>query len=316
MPVTAPNIPTPATSTTPDKKPDKLSAGEMVLNKLKPSVANFFTGGLAGLFGGNDQKRIYPKIHFNPDGSVIPAKNIDQNKNYRKAASLAQSFQAFLPALTKSSNDANAATREFDTAQQLDLLQRFGGDYARINTENDRIAQLGQGETKLQLQGLDKLADPEFYKLRAGIGEKSSALLDGQDPNSLTEQEIANLERTNNRNNIGQGTSNTGSNLAAIKAGMTFGDRLQSKRNTLSATLQSLGTIAPNLRTGTINSSPAPSGGGTAAAQIGGAFAGGSQGNLSQSLMGQNTSNMQQTAQLNAAQVPAWQQAVGAIPDY
>lgn len=314
MPVTAPNIPTPATSTTPNKKPDKLSAGDRILNGLKPSVANFFTGGLAGLFGGNDQKRIYPKIKFNPDGSVIPAKNIDQNKNYRKAASLAQAFQAFLPALTKSSNDANAATREFDTAQQLDLLQRFGGDYARVNTENDRIAQLGQGETKLQLQGLDKLADPEFYRLRAGIGEKGSALLDGQDPNSLTEQEIANLERTNNRNNVGQGTSNTGSNLAALKAGMTFGDRLQTKRNTLSATLQSLGTIAPNLRTGTINSSP--SGAGTAAAQIGGTFAGGSQGNLSQSLMGQNTSNMQQTAQIQAAKVPAWQQAVGAIPDY
>jgi len=170
-----------------------------------------------GLFGGGDKKRIYPAIKFNADGSVIPGKNIDQNKNYRKAANLATSFQNFLPALTLANNKANAATALSDTQTQLDLLKQFGADYANQNVGLNRIEQLGQGETNLQLQELQKLADPEFFKLRELIGQKSAELLGGMDPNKLTEGEIANVERIGNRNNIGQGTAGTGSPLASLK---------------------------------------------------------------------------------------------------
>ncbi len=270
-----------------------------------------------GLFGGGDKKRIYPAIKFNADGSVIPGKNIDQNKNYRKAANLATSFQNFLPALTLANNKANAATALSDTQTQLDLLKQFGADYANQNVGLNRIEQLGQGETNLQLQELQKLADPEFFKLRELIGQKSAELLGGMDPNKLTEGEIANVERIGNRNNIGQGTAGTGSPLASIKNALRFDDRLSAKKNSLAQTLSAIGNIAPNLKSGTFNNmTGGNSGGGQSQGQIGGAFSGANNSNLAGNLMNQNTSNMQATAAINANKVAPWEKVAGAIPDY
>lgn len=280
-----------------------------------PSAATLLPfGGLTGFLGGND-KKVYPKIEFNSDGSVVPRKNIDQNKNYRKAATLAQSFQAFLPAITEAQNKANQKTRAFDTQDQLNLLKQFGAEYANQNVGLDRIAQLGQGETNLQLLELQKLADPEFFKLREQIGQKGSELIGGQDPNKLSEPEIANLERTMNRNNIGQGTAGTGSNLAVLKNAMTFGDRLDTKRNTLTNTLSAIGNIAPNLKSGVFNNGSVGTSG-QAQSQVGGTFAGANSGQAASNLMNQNTSNMQQSAQLSATKVAPWEKVAGAIPDY
>lgn len=276
---------------------------------MLPGVGGF----LGGLFGGGDRKKVYPHVVVNDDGTIKLGPNIDQDKTYRKASKLAMAFQSFLPVLTQAQNVSNAKTRDFDTQNFLDLLTKYGGDIANQNVALDRIAQLGQGETNLQVQKLAKQADPEFYKLRELIGQKGADLLGGMDPNKLTESEIANLERTNNRNNIGQGTANTGSNLAAVKNALTFDDRLQNKRNSLTNTLTAIGNIAPNLKSGFFGNNTGANG--QTQAQIGGTFSGNT-GQLASNLINQNASNMQQTAQIKAAQVPQWQQIAGAIPDY
>lgn len=269
-----------------------------------------------GLFGGGDKKRVYAPIKFKEDGSVIPTKNIDQNRNYRKAANLAISLQNFLPSVTLATNKANAATAKAGAESQLDLLKQFGADYANQNVGLNRIEQLGQGQTNLQVQELQKLADPEFFKLRELIGQKGAELLSGIDPNKLTEGEIANVERIGNRNNIGQGTAGTGSPLAAIKNALRFDDRLTAKKNSLANTLTAIGNIAPNLKSGSFNNLTGGGGGGQATGQLGGVFNNANTSGTVSNLMNQNTSNMQSTAAINANKVAPWEKVAGAIPDY
>lgn len=292
---------------------------DILTEQSKPGgTVDIATGGLAGaissLFGGGSKRKTYAPIKFNPDGSLAAIKAPQNSKTYRKAASLARSYQDFLPALTKAQAESNAVTSKADAVNQLELLKTLGPDFANQNVALDRIAQLGQAETGLKLVDFEKLADPEFFKLRELIGQKGAELLGGQDPNQLTEQEIANLERIQNRNNIGQGTANTGSPLAVVKAGMVFGDRLESKRNTMSNTLSTLGAIAPNLRSSTFSTSGAVGG---AQNQIGGAFNRSSSANqIGNQAYGQNAANMQMTQQINANKPSDLQQAAGLIPDY
>ena len=291
----------------------KMPEGSVNVNgtKLEP-----VSGGIARLlFGGGDKKKVYSPVKFNPDGSLANIKAPQNSKTYRKAASLARSYQDFLPALTKAQAESNAVTSRLDAENQLKLLQQLGPDFANQNVALDRIAQLGQAQTGLDLVGFEKLADPEFFKLRELIGKGGADLISGQDPNQLTEQEIANLELIQNRNNIGQGTANTGSPLAAVKAGMTFGDRLESKRNTFANTLSTLGAIAPNLRSSTFSTN---SGAGLGAqSQIGGAFNRSSSANqIGNQAYGANASNQQLSQQIAANKPSDLQQAAGLIPDY
>lgn len=278
---------------------------------------------------------------YNPDGTIKPRspRNYTKGKTYKHAWQAALAAQDFLPSLINTTNSAQISAAPKLAQSQLDIYKTLGPQYAAAEAGVNKVGQEAQAATDSGLLSgvgrditsktldLQKLADPEFFNLRAILGDSAGRLIEGQDPNKLTEAEIANVERNQNRSNVGRGLENSGSPTAAIKNALGFDDRLQGKRNNLLAALTSIGNMAPNLKSGAFNYGAATGGAGgmagsgagqaigsvfNTAGQNANQFAGNTANNAQQ--FGAQTSLQHQIGGQN--QIPGWERVMGALPDY
>lgn len=268
---------------------------------------------------------------LNPDGS-IKSPTGKTSKTYRQIRATAQGVQDFLPALNLALQRSQIEGAPALAQSQLDIYKLLGPEYTRIASELAAQGQGAQAATDLgllkgvgkdvtsQTLELQKLADPEFFKLRELLGGGAEKLLGSIDPSQLTEAEIANQERVNNRNNITKGTANTGSNLGAISNALTFGDRLQSKQNSFTQTLSAIGNLAPNLKSGAFNyaASTGQAGAGSGQNELGGNFAAGQtqSANLASNLLGQGGGINTNERNIQANKIPGYERVISALPDY
>lgn len=146
---------------------------------------------------------------------------------------------------------------------QADIYSQFGPQLNSIGQDIARSNALSQSETDRQVVGSDSAkelvrgtealqreVDPEFYKNREVTSDKYQDLLGGMDPNKLSGAELANVERANNRSNIGRGIADSGSNIGAVSNALQFDNRLQQKRSALSDALANFGQIQGGSRSG------------------------------------------------------------------
>jgi len=186
-----------------------------------------------------------------------------QRRAFASVLGSAQATQRTLPGLMNTLYNASVQNAPILAQGQLDILRGFGMPFAQAQNEIDTYNQrqtsqrdldiartTGRQMTEEQLQQA-KIADPEFYKGREEYTNRMLELLKQFDPSgALTEGEIANVERTQNRNNINRGVANSGSNTAAIGNALGFDDRLMQKRDQLNSILSGFGGTLPGLRTG------------------------------------------------------------------
>lgn len=274
----------------------------------------------------------FPAVQLGPN--VTPGRiNYGNNKVASRTAGqlrgVGRGVQEILPGLLNSIYQSQILQAPALTAHNLALLQNYGPQFAQTASEISGIGRAGEAGTDLSLlQGpgrgitAETLAqmmatDPEYFNLVAGIGQRGGQLLEGLDPNKLTESEIANVERTQNRSNIGLGTANTGSNTAAIQGALGFDDRLQRKRNQLSGILSNLGGILPQTRSGAFNYANATGQAGRGAGQQ--EFASASQTPqsyapaLAGNILGQGGNLAANNASISHSEIPQWQQTLGAV---
>lgn len=198
-----------------------------------------------------------PDFNFNLSGRPS-GKN--QLKGFRTGLGSAQLTNRTLPGLLNTYFQGLGQTSPLLGQSQLDIFKNFGPQFAQTQAEIDRIGRAGTAQTDLdiartigrdltgELASQDRMVNPEFYQGREAFLGKGLDLLGGMDPNKLTESEIANVERTANRSNIGRGVASSGSNTAGIQNALMFDDRLQNKRNQLNNVLTSFGNTLPGLR--------------------------------------------------------------------
>lgn len=192
------------------------------------------------------------------------------------------------------------------------------GQEAQANTSADILGGAGQ-RIATNLSNIDKSVDPEYYQGRAGFGSGISSLLGGLNPNELSGSETANIERNANRNNIGQGTANSGSNLATVKNAMLFGQGLQNKQSQVSNILSQVSSALPALKTaGTNFANLTGQSGAGAGSQFYNSTADAFQGagNIGSNLLGQAGNIIGSAYSIDKAKPPGWQQVVGSLPDY
>jgi hypothetical protein len=276
---------------------------------------------------------------FNPDGTLASTPDkTNKSRSYRNAARGALAAQDFTPILVNAATNAQVANAPKLAQSQLDLYKLLGPQFAQTENEINLATQQGQAANDAALLkgtgrdvtqstlDLQQLADPEFFNLRRQIGASAGSLIEGQDPNKLTEAELANVERAQNRSNIGRGVDNSGSNTAGIKNALGFDSRMQNKRMNLLNTLTTIGNMAPNLKSGAFNYGAATgqvgAGGNAANAAIGNSFAstGANANQFASATRGDSTGLMNQmTAQHQIGgqnQAAPWEKVVGSLPDY
>lgn len=251
--------------------------------------------------------------------------------SYRNILALGRGAGNAFPALYGTILGNALAGQNLMSQQGLENYQRFLPGYAQAEAEGNRIGQMAQARTSADILGgegqriaagskaIDQFLDPEYYASRAGVSQGYQNLLGGLNPNELSGSEVANIERNQNRSNIGTGTANTGSNISAIKNAMTFGDRLQQKQNQVSNILSQVSSGLPALKTNNVNfqNLTGTAGIGSGSEQYSRqsdtspeAFG------LGSNLLGQATS-LSNTRRVTAAQTPQnWERIVGSLPDY
>lgn len=271
-----------------------------------------------------------PKLESSPEISLEPLK-YNTNKAFRNVKSEAAATAVTLPFVLDALSTAIQQQAPRQAQSEFDILSRFGPDLARLQSEISKIGRTGQVESDVGLLAgpgraltqealnLSELADPEFFALRNLIGQKGSELIAGQDPNKLTEAELANVERASNRSNIGRGLAGSGSNLATVENALTFDTALQGKRARLLETLTRLGGVAPNLKSGAFNFGAATgAGAGNTAGALSGNFAStATQGSgLASNLLGQAGAESINQSNIRANRASDFERVVGALPDY
>lgn len=129
--------------------------------------------------------------------------------------------------LNKTGTDI-ANQNQMNSAQNdLAVSKAVGGDLLKQSVENQRIA------------------DPEYYKNRALLGDNLASMLSAG--GNLTEGEMAQIERGNNRMNYNSGNSLGGSASIAAKGAMQFGN---ASTNKFMQGLQMATQALPTLRSG------------------------------------------------------------------
>lgn len=243
-------------------------------------------------------------------------------------------IQRYLPSIFNTIARVQTQQAPALTESQLKLLQQYGPGFANAEADMSAIGARRFAETqadilKNQAPGIAesnlellKQSDPEFLKVRGALGEQSEKLLRSINPDGLTENEIANQERTQNRNNIFNGTANTGSPTAAIQSALSFDDRLSAKKNQLNSVLSSVGSFLPNFRSGIAERSAATatgSGGQNAGFENFASSTGqglGVTSGLSNNMFSQGANLAANARNIEANKIPGWQQVMGALPDY
>lgn len=250
---------------------------------------------------------------------------------YREITGIGRGVRDTLPALYGSAIQNAITGAPYLAQSNLDLLLNYLPQLAAAESAANREGQAAQARTSADviagpgqdivsgLKGLDIFADPEYYAQREAAGGKTLDLLRGLNPNELSGSEIANIERTANRTNVGTGTANTGSNITAIKNAQLFGQGLQNKQNQVANILSSVSSALPNYRSGLVNFGQVTGVGGAGAGQnflpnsqqtAQGAFG------LTSNLLGANTDITTNERNISANRVPGWQQVIGSLPDY
>jgi hypothetical protein len=306
-----------------------------------PNTVNYTVNSPPGFLNNNNNNTpgIPPNAElqaaFNPAQPISDtsaARLRAKGKGYRAIRQTALGVQDFLPSILQALTQAQTQQAPQLAQSELDLYKLLGPEYTRINSELNAQGQGAQAATDLgllkgvgkdvtqQTLELQKLADPEFYALREALGAGANKLLGGINPNELSGAEIANIERTQNRSNIAAGTANTGSPLGAIKNAMTFGDKLASKQSTFAQTLNNIGNLAPNLKSGAFNYSAATgqAGAGTGQQQLGGNFNTTTQqaNTLASNLLGQSGGLVGNERNIQANKIPNYERVLSALPDY
>lgn len=218
-----------------------------------------------------EQEQLYPSIYckeFHAGGD--PPAPTPQETTAQSIASLTQGLPGLLkvissnaPAYEQSQADLAKTIAPQQAALQAELYRLYGpqlndtgSDIARSNAlsqaETDRLVTGSPGAQALvsNTNDLQKTLDPEFYKNREIASSKFQDLLSGMDPNKLTSGEIANVERTNNRSNIGRGIADSDSNIGAIGNALQFDNRLQAKKSALSQALANFSNIQAGSKSG------------------------------------------------------------------
>lgn len=150
--------------------------------------------------------------------------------------------QAKLDASKVISPQENALAAEL-YSQYGPLLNEIGNRISKQNqlaaVESDaatlaRAKEAGLVDSALALQ---RQADPEFYKMREALANKSTALLDNMGTGELSPTELEEIARTLNRTNVNAGVSDVGSPTAAVRNALQFGSAKQAKTNSISQAL-------------------------------------------------------------------------------
>lgn len=152
------------------------------------------------------------------------------------------SAQAVSPAYSKLQADI------YDTVGRQ--LNKTGTDIANQNqmnsAQNDlRVAQTVGGDLLKQSVENQRIADPEWYKNRALLGDSLSSMLGAG--GNLTEGEMAQIERGNNRMNYNSGNSLGNSASIAARGAMQFGN---ASTNKFMQGLQMATQALPTLKSG------------------------------------------------------------------
>lgn len=139
----------------------------------------------------------------------------------------------YAPQLADVENQISQARKLSDASGGLAVVNGPGGDLAKAATN---LA--------------STVIDPEFFKVRAAAGDKTTELINGLNPNGLSGGERAEIERSVNAANARSG--NTGNTSATTTAGnaLQFGSALNAKRAQIGTILSQATNSAPNLRSG------------------------------------------------------------------
>lgn len=215
--------------------------------------------------------------------------------------------------------DASKAISPQENALALQLYQQFGpalnalgmqiaGQNQQAAVSNDAAALNAASNAGLvdKALALQRQADPEYYKMREGIGAGASRLMQSfeGDGGMLSPTELEQIARGLNRTNVRAGLNSVGSPTAGVVNAMQFGEAGQQRKmnfqNSLSSALASTANAMAGTKSGfdpfqvaTGRSAFAPNTGENK-------FQGNSQG-LGQSTLGLSNNLLQQTGE-NARQ--------------
>lgn len=213
-----------------------------------------------------------------------------------------QIAQQYLPKFTQLGIDQQAQQQAGTAAADTRLLQGQGQDLVRANLE------------------AQKIADPEFYKTRAGTADQLSRLMGSlDDPNGgLSPTERMEIERSLARTNSQRGIE-APTATSAVESAMNFGkagaDRKANKQQAINSAVQTAGQLLPGLKSGVdvlqlTTGRPSMANQGLNKygdnAQVGGTSLG-----LGSQLMSQIGENSRQTADINSKKRTPFDTAIG-----
>ncbi len=185
-----------------------------------------------------EKEIIYPSRHCSSfvNGGDPPAPAPAES-----TALMLEAYSKYLPQLMRSSsaqilpNERALLQASKEVSPQYAALQNeIMRKNALNNAETDRQVMAGPGRSLVeQGLGLSKIADPEYYSVRANTGKQLNDLLGSFNLDGLSNGEAAAAERGINRNNFAGGRGNNTSQLTTVGNAMNFGNAFNQKRANL-----------------------------------------------------------------------------------
>lgn len=180
-----------------------------------------------------------------------------------------QALIQYLPGLAKVFNEqllpterANLATQQEIAPQQQALdtqlygtygpqIAKISSDIAAQNTASDARNLAGPGQDLARAAvSAQQIADPEYYKTRALLGQKNEELLNSINVNGLSGSERAEIERRLNQEAQQGGSPDISSGIKTAENAATFGSALQAKRNSLGQAITQATNFLPTAKSG------------------------------------------------------------------
>ena len=167
--------------------------------------------------------------------------------------------KTYLP-IEQARTDAQAVTAPQTAALTSNLYSQYGPQLSSVSDAINAASAQAQAKSDLDVikgtgrelvnEGLatQKIVDPEYYTNRAAIGSQLTNLVNGLNPNGLSDAERAEVERANNQQSTQRGTLNTPSMTDTIANAMNFGSALQNKQNNISNILSNAGNTLGSLK--------------------------------------------------------------------
>jgi len=180
-----------------------------------------------------------------------------------------QALIQYLPGLSKVFNEqllpteqANLATQQAIAPGQQALdtqlygtygpqIAKISSDIAAQQTTRDASTLAGPGQDLARAAvSAQQIADPEYYRTRALLGQKTNDLLNSIDVNGLSGSERAEVERRLNQEAQQGGSPDISSGIKTAQNAVTFGSALQSKRNALGQAIGEATNFLPTAKSG------------------------------------------------------------------